>query len=123
TESASAPCGSEVTTDGSGCALRLQRLRHLRGRLPPQRAADEAAGVGDGIEIDAVGDAEAVQQIDHVLGADIAGRPPGVGAAAEPGHGGVEYGNAALHDGEDIGQRLAVGVVEVGGELLAGNHG
>ena len=66
-----------------------------------------------------VRDAEPVEQVDHVLAGDIAGRARRVGAAAEPRDRAVEDRDAALQRRQDVGERLAVGVVEMRRELLA----
>ena len=53
----------------------------------------------------------------HVLGGDVAGRALGVRAAAEAGDAGVEGVHAEFQAGVDVGQRLAVGVVEMAADL------
>src|SRR5690348_9539554 len=102
----------------SGGAFRLQRLSDLRSRLAAEFRADGAAGSGNSVKINAVRDAKTVEQVEYVLRADVPRRPSGIGAAAQPGNGRIEHGNATLHHGHDIGERLAIGVVEMGGELF-----
>src|SRR5690348_18261740 len=70
--------------------LRFQGLRHLGGGFAAELGADGPAGFRDDIEIDAVRDAEAVHEIDHVLGADIARRALGIRTTAEACDRGVE---------------------------------
>ena len=64
---------------------------------------------------DAAVDAEPVEQIDHILARDVAGRPRRIGAAAQSCDRAVEHGDAAFERRQDIRQRLAVGVVTVEG--------
>ena len=71
------------------------------------------------LHVDAGVDAQAIKQVKHVLGGNVAGGALGVRAAAQAGDRAVEYGNAFQQAGVDIGQGLAVGVVEVPGELFA----
>ncbi len=92
---------------------RRQRLRRLRRRRTFEHGADEAPGFGHGGEIDAGAHAEAVEHVEHVLGGDVARGARGEGTAAEAGDRGVDDGDAALQAGEDVGQRLTVGVVKV----------
>src|SRR5260221_7902158 len=63
--------------------LRRERARDLRARLAPEGAGDELAGLQDLHQVDTGFDAQAVEDVDHVLGRNVAGRAPGVGAAAE----------------------------------------
>ena len=97
--------------------LRVQRCRHTADRGPADQPAHD---VGCGHElghIDAGRNSQAFEHVDHVLGCDIAGRAGGVGAAAETAGGGIDHAAALLHPGIEIGQRLAVGVVEMHREI------
>jgi hypothetical protein len=96
---------------------RQQRAADARNRRPAQHAADEGAGIDQRIQVQPGGDAHAVQHEDHVLGGHVAGGALGVGAAAQAGDAGVEHVHPHLQTGQDIGQRLAVGVVEVPAHL------
>ena len=68
-------------------------------------------------------DPEAGQHPHQVLGGEVAGGRLGVGAAAEAAGAGVEGGDARLQRGEGVGERLAVGVVEVHGEPVGADAG
>jgi hypothetical protein len=74
---------------------------------------DELAGVDHDIEVDAGVDAQALHHVQHVLGGDVAGRALGVRAAAQSRYRRVVNRDAQLQAGVDVGQRLAVGIVEV----------
>src|SRR3546814_12344054 len=54
-----------------------------------------------------------VQQVDDILGGHVARGAAGIGAAAQSGDRGVDHRHAELEAGEDVGERLAVGVVEM----------
>src|SRR6266853_7057123 len=97
--------------------LRRERARDLRARLASEGAADELADPQDLCQVDAGFDAQAIEHVDHVLGRDVAGRAPGVGAAAETGHRAVEGSHARFERGVDVRERLPVGVVVMPGEL------
>src|SRR5229473_8237440 len=96
--------------------LRRERARDLRARLAPEDAADELAGPQDLHQVDAGFDAQAVEHVDHVLGRDVAGRAPGIGAAAETRHRAVEGSYARFERRVDVRERLPVGIVVVAGE-------
>jgi hypothetical protein len=98
-------------------ALGQQGVADAGDGLAAQHARDEGTGVDKSVQVDAGGDAQAVQQVDHVFGGDVAGRALGIGAAAQAGDAGVEDVNAQRQAGVDVGERLAVGVVEVAAEL------
>src|SRR5882672_1681540 len=93
--------------------LRRERARDLRARLAPEGAGDELAGLQDLHQIDTGFDAQAVEHVDHVLGRDVAGRAPGVGAAAETRHRAVEGSDPRFERGVDVRERLPVGIVVV----------
>src|SRR5258708_29291328 len=95
------------------CILRRERACDLRARLAPEGAADESAGPQDLHQVDTGFDAQAVEHIDHVLGRDVAGRAPGVGAPAESRHRTVEGPDPRLERGVDVRERLPVGIVVV----------
>src|SRR5712675_2482532 len=97
--------------------LRRERTRDLRARLAPEDAADELADPQDLRQVDTGFDAQAIEHVDHVLGRDVAGRAPGVGAAAETGHRAVEGSHARFERGVDVRERLPVGVMVVACEL------
>src|SRR5258706_3285276 len=97
--------------------LRRERASDLRARLAPELAADESAGPQDLRQIDTGFDAQAIEHVDHVLGRDVAGRAPGVGAAAETRHRAVEGPDPRFERGVDVRERLPVGVVVVACEL------
>src|SRR3954464_6429780 len=105
-------------------AMRLDPMpidgaRHDRVRA--QRAAQDALGLArradEGIEVDPGVHVHLVQHRDEVLGGDVARRAGGDGAAAELAEARLEALAAGLERGEDVGESLAAGVVEVRGEL------
>ena len=79
------------------------------------------AGRGHLFQIDAGLDAQAVEHPHQVLGREVAGGAAGVGTSAEATGAGVEGGDALLEGGVGVGQGLAIGVVEVHGQLVAGH--
>src|SRR5437763_10375237 len=96
--------GSPLVQDGSG---------RTRVRLPTEEVADELAGVDQLVEVDAGLDAKPLQQVDDVLGRNVARRALGIRAAAESRHRGVVLPDAHLEARHRVGKRPAVGVVEV----------
>src|SRR5713226_8830089 len=76
--------------------FRRKSARHLRGGLTPQLGRDETTGHRERLEIDAGADAEAIQEIEHVLARDIAGCTLRIGTAAEPRDRAVRDGDAEL---------------------------
>src|SRR5471032_3184377 len=66
-------------------ALCRESARDLRARLPSELRADVAPGFEHQVEVDAGMYREAVEQIHHILGGDIARGALGVGTAAEAG--------------------------------------
>src|SRR5216117_1292157 len=95
--------------------------RHLRARLAPELAADEMAGPQDLHQVDACFYLEAIEHVDYVLGRDVARCALGIGTAAETRHRAVESLYAELERRVDVGQRLAVRVVVMTGELFDGH--
>ena len=65
-------------------------------------------------------DPHLVEHRDHVLGGDVACRAGRYRTAAELAEARLERVDAGLQRGEDVGQALAAGVVEVGGQLDVG---
>src|SRR6266851_8011989 len=82
--------------------LRRERARDSRARLAPERAADESACAQDLRQVDTRFDAQAIEHVDHVIGRDVAGRAPGVGAAAETRHRAVEGSYARFERRVDV---------------------
>ena len=80
---------------------------------PAQSAGDELARRDQLLQVDAMGNAQAVEEIDQILAGDIARRAFGIGAAAQAGNRTVDRGNTALQRGVDIGNRLAIGIVKM----------
>ena len=80
----------------------------------PDRRLDERRGGHHALEADAVLDAQAVEQVDEVLGREVAHRArTGERAAAEAARGAVDHGHAPLERRVDVGQGLAARVVGV----------
>ena len=96
---------------------RAARGRRAGGRAPPARRARPRPGAARSIP----GlDPHLVQHRDHVLAGDVAGRARGDRAAAELAEARLEGVDPLLQGGEDVGEALAAGVVEVGGQLDPG---
>src|SRR5699024_4258510 len=74
------------------------------------------------IQVDSGFHAHAVQHVDHVFRGDVAGGASRVGAAAGAGNGTVHHSHAGLQARQDVGQCLAVGIVEVYRQRLHGNY-
>src|SRR6218665_3928810 len=81
--------------------------------LAAQKAADVGAGIDEFVQVDAGLYVHAVQHIHHVFGSHIACGAPGIGAAAQAGDRAVVLPQAHLQRGQGVGQRLAVGVMEM----------
>src|SRR5437773_12484388 len=103
------PCRSCVEPGGHG-------PRHLRARLAPELAADELAGPQDLPQVDACFHLDAIEDVDYVLGRDVARGALGIGTAADTRHRAVESLYAELERRVDVDQRLAVRVVVMTGE-------
>nr|GEU28319.1 conserved hypothetical protein [Tanacetum cinerariifolium] len=97
-----------------------QRIARAAGALAAQKLCDELSRIDHDIEIDAGLDAEALHQVQHILGGDVAGGALGVRAAAQSRDRRVIDRDAHFQAGVDIGQRLAVRVVEVAGQGVDG---
>ena len=97
--------------------FRIQRRRYAAHRRMAKQPAHLVGGGEQLCHVDAGRNPHALQHVDHVLGCDIAGRAGRERAAAEPAGRAIDHANALLHPGVEIGQRLAVGVVEMHGEI------
>src|SRR5699024_4687812 len=84
-----------------------------RGQSVSDGGDERLTDRGQRLDVDAGGDAFAVEEVDEVVGADVAGRARGEGASAEPAHGRVEGIDPEVEGGDDIGHAEVVGVVEV----------
>ena len=89
-----------------------------RGRGPPARRGRRRQL----LERDAGLDPHLVQHRDEVLGGDVAGRPLRDRAAAQLAEARLERVDARLERRQHVGEPLAAGVVEVGGQLDAGQR-
>ncbi|KAG1443372.1 hypothetical protein G6F57_018117 [Rhizopus arrhizus] len=67
--------------------------------------------------------AQALQQVDHVFAGDIAAGALGIRATTGAGPGAVDHARAVFQAGGDVGDGLAVGVVEVHGQRRHRNLG
>ena len=76
-----------------------KRHSRLQGHSLRHGRALPGAGRRQPVQVDAGRDAQAVQHVDHVLRRHVAGRPLGVGAAAQPGHTGIEGMDAQRQTG------------------------
>src|SRR6478672_3476806 len=96
---------------------------HGGGAGPAEVPGHPDAGRGDLLEVDTGVDPEAVQHPDQILGGEVPGGALGVGAAAEPARARVVRRDAGVQRGVGVGERLAVGVVEVHRELVGAHAG
>lgn len=90
-----------------------------RSVLEGAHGADALARSDQCVDVDTGMDAQAVEQVEHVLAGHVAAGALGIGTAAEAGHRAVEHVDAFQQARVDVRQRLAVGVVEVPGQLVA----
>ena len=112
------------STPRSGYALSGEVARRA-ARRPGQVAAraspdSHSADLDQRVEVDAGLHALAVEQVDEVLGGDVAGRARRERAAAEAADGGVEDRRAVLEAGERVGVAGVARVVQVQADGLAG---
>ena len=102
-----------MPVDGPG-AQHVGAERAAQHLLRGARGLDQARQVDPGL------DPHLVQHRDDVLAGDVAGRARRDRAAAELAEAGLEGVDSLLERGEHVGEALAAGVVEVGGELGPG---
>src|SRR5262252_8876306 len=96
-------------------------LVDLAGERVTNGVDDEAGRFEDAVQIDAVLDADAVEQVQQVFRSDVAGRARArKGTAAQAAGRAVEVTQAEAHTGHDVGQRHAPRVVKVHAPLLDG---
>ncbi len=81
-----------------------------------QRVGDEPCGRQDPFEATPVIPTGGIEEVDEVLGGEIAGGAGGVGAATGPAGGGVETPDTGVQPGRHVRERRAAGVVEVEGD-------
>src|SRR5690606_37869678 len=74
-----------------------------RGGWAAELLADPVSGFHQAVQIHTAFDAEAVEQIHHILGRDVAAGAGGVRTATEAGDRAVEGADAELQRGVDIG--------------------
>src|SRR5690606_16986673 len=108
-----------VALDIPGLHL-AHRSTDPRAIVPPQHLADPLSGPHQLFNIHPGINPHAVEHIEHILTGHVAAGAPGVGAAAQPGDGTVEHADAFQQGSVDIALGLAVGVMEVSGQLFAG---
>ena len=93
--------------------------------LAAERLLAQARGLDQSVEIDAGADAERLEQVDQVLGADIAGIAAAVfhlrRMPADAAERAIEIAHAGLVGGERIDQAGAAGVVQMRDQFDAGN--
>src|SRR5699024_12017941 len=80
-----------------------------RGQSVSDGGDERLTDRGQRLDVDAGGDAFAVEEVDEVGGADVAGRARGEGASAEPGRGRVEGSDPGVGGGDDNGDDGGVG--------------
>ena len=79
----------------------------------PDGGDEGFAHLGERLDVDAGGHAFAVEEVDEVVGADVAGGARRERAAAESAHGRVEVRDPQIEGGDDVGHPEVIGVVEV----------
>src|SRR5438874_2012224 len=110
------PCrGSPISVP-----LNRPRAQHMGAERAPEQVLDGPRGLDQLPQLDPGIDAHLVQHRDQVLGGDVPRRPRRDRAAAKLAERRLERVHALLEGGEDIGEALAAGVVEVRGELDRG---
>ena len=97
------------------------RSNALGSSWPTTRCATPRRG-DRGLQVDIDVNSAVPQQIDQVLGGDVAARARRERAPAQPAHGGVEPGDARGHGGVCAGEPCAAGVVEVCAERDVGDQ-
>src|SRR4051794_21689446 len=97
--------------------LPRQGANHGGGAGAAEVAGEPGGGLDQCGEVDPVLDPETGQEPEQVLGGEVARRALGVGAAAEATGARVVRRDTGAQTGLDVGQRLAVGVVEVQGQV------
>ena len=78
---------------------------------------DRARGRGDAFEPHARGDAETVEQVDEILGGEVAGGARRIRTSAQAAGRRIEDRDARLEAGIDVDERRAARVVKVQGQL------
>src|SRR5205823_13834285 len=97
---------------------RAERPGDVRRQLPTELLAEPAARAGDGLDVDPGRDAEAAAHPHQILGGEVAPRRLRERRPADAAGARVEDGDAFEKRRERVGERLAVGVVEVHAELV-----
>src|SRR5437868_6677723 len=92
------------------------RLAHLAGERPAQLGGDESGRVEDAAKAHAMVEAQAVEEVDEVLGGEIAGCARRIGTAAGSTGRRVKAANAGVEPGGDVGHGRPARVVEVEGD-------
>src|SRR5690606_9406311 len=101
--------------------LRLHSSADPRAIVPPQHLADPLSGPHQLFNIHPGIDPHAIKHIKHILAGHVTAGARGVRAAAQPGDRAVEHADPFQQGSVDIAQGLAVGVVEMSGQLFAGH--
>ena len=81
----------------------------------PEHAAEPGAGFHQFSQVDAGVKAHAMQGVHQIFAGQVAAGAFGIRATAGSGYRRVNGAHARFQTGEDIGQRLSVGVVEMHG--------
>ena len=93
---------------GTACLKRFPDPASIR---PVQLLRDPRTDLRDLVQVSQSGESASLEGVEDVLGGDVAGGPGGVGAAAEPAHGGVEGADAEGERRKDVGHAHAERVV------------
>jgi len=107
---------------GRRAARERSRAVDLPLERPPEHALQPLRHFDQRVEVDAGFDPLAFEEVDEILGGDVAGRARSVGAAAEPADRGVQHGGARLDRRDRVGVAGVPGVVQVDADRPAAGH-
>lgn len=94
-----------------------------RTRFATQLSHNVLPSINEFVKVDASVNSHAMEHVNDVFGGDVASSALGIGTSAEASNAGVNGGDAKLERSSDVGDGLAVGVVEVDSELVEGEIG
>src|SRR5688572_5473811 len=98
---------SSAADGRAGRGVPAAGLANLRGERPVERRGDEASRLEHARERHAVLEARGVEQVDEVLGREIAGGAGCVRTAARAAGGAVEAADAGVQARDHVGERRA----------------
>ena len=113
------PAGNRPTRLRPRLPVDRPRAQHVRAQRAPQHLLRRPRGGDQLRQVDPRLDPHLVQHRDHVLAADVAGRARRHRTTTELAEARLEGLDTLFQGGQQVGQPLAPGVVEVGGQLDA----